>query len=411
MSSSSLLELHYGLQRQFSCSVDPDKLLGNFHAPPPLADPQEAIRRAFASPVNFPHLYQAVLSDDRIALVLDTDTPDAPLIIAGVWNELSRSQVDPENVTVIQPREPNDAPQYDPRVDLPAEVKDKIRWKIHDPSDEAACAYLASTAAGERLYLAREVTEADVVVLIGQTAFDRRLGHRGTTSSLYPGLSNDEARKKCRGTGHRELSPDDHRPLREFNDEAAWLLGTQFTVQVIASRDGHFAHVSAGEIESVYRDSTEWLNDHWMVKVDERPELVIASVDLDAGGHGWKQVASALATARQLVRRGGKIVLLTDLREKPGTGISLLQTAHEPRDCYEPLRTQAPEDQNEAIELLDALEHASVYLLSQLPSELVEELHMIPLESSAEAERLIGSAENYVVVESAQHAWGQVQEP
>lgn len=411
MSSSSLLQLHYGLQRQFSCSVDPDKLLGSFHAPIPLSDPRDAIRKAFASPVDFPHLYQAVLSDDHVTLVLDTDTPDAPLIIAGVWEELSQSRVDPENVIIIQPREPNDAPQYDPRVELPEEVKEKIGWKIHDPADETACAYLASTAAGERLYLAREVTEADIVVLIGQIAFDRRLGHRGTTSLLYPGLSNVEAQKKCRGTGHRELAPEDHRPLREFNNEAAWLLGTQFTVQVIASRDGHFAHVAAGEIESVYKSSTKWLNDHWMIKIDERPELVIASVDLDAGGHRWKQVISALATARQLVRREGKIVLLTDLREKPGTGISLLKTAHEPRDCYEMLREQAPEDQNEATELLDALEHATVFLLSQLPSELVEELHMMPLESVTEAERLIGSAENYVVVESAQHAWGRIQEP
>lgn len=32
MNSSSLLKLKYGLQRQFSCSVDPDKLLGSFHA-------------------------------------------------------------------------------------------------------------------------------------------------------------------------------------------------------------------------------------------------------------------------------------------------------------------------------------------------------------------------------------------
>ena len=411
MSSSSLLQLHYGLQRQFSCSIDPDKLLGSFHAPRPLSDPREAVRGAFASPVNFPHLYQAVLPDDHVALILDTDTPDAPLIIAGVWEELSQSEIDPENVIIVQPSEPNDATQYDPRVELPPEVKEKIGWKMHDPKDESACAYLATTAAGERLYLAREVAEADLVVLIGHIAFDRRLGHRGTTSPLYPGLSNEEAQKKSRGTGHRELSPEDHRPLRDFNNEAAWLLGTQFTVQVIASRDGHFAHVSTGEIESVYKSSTQWLNDHWMIKIDERPELVIASVDLDAGGHGWKQVVSALATARQLVRREGKIILLTDLREKPGEGISLLKSAHEPRDCYEPLRERAPEDQIEATELLDALEHASVFLLSQLPAEEVDELHMIPLESSTEAERLIGSAENYVVVESAQHAWGQISEP
>jgi len=87
-----------------------------------------------------------------------------------------------------------------------------------------------------------------------------------------------------------------------------------------------------------------------------------------------------------------------------------LKKAHEPRDCYEPLRQIAPDDQAEAIELLDALEHASIYLLSQLPSEEVEELHLVALESPTEAERLIDAAENCVFVESAQHAWGRIQE-
>ncbi|MBD3673375.1 MAG: DUF2088 domain-containing protein [Planctomycetaceae bacterium] len=410
MSSSSLLKLSYGLQRQFSCSIEPEKLLGSFHAPKPRENPLEAIREALDRPNNFPSLYQAVLEDDQVAIVLDADTPASSLLLVGVWEELSKSRVDPENVVVVQPFEPGGRTQYDPRVDLPKEVREKIRWVIHDPEDESACAYLASTAGGERLYLSREITEADVVVTVGQTAFDRRLGYRGTTSSLYPGLSNAEAVKKAQGVGHRELAPEDHRPLRDLTNEAAWLLGTQFTVQVVASADGQFAFVQAGELDSVLGETTRWLEDHWMVRIDERPELVIASVDIDAGGHGWKQVISALSTARQLVRREGKIVLLTDLREKPGEGVSLLKTAQESRDCYEPLRESSPDDQAEATELLDALEHASIYLLSQLPSEEVEELHLFPLESATEVERLIEAVESCVVVESAQHAWGRIQE-
>jgi len=354
MSSSSLLKLNYGLQRQFSCSLDPEKLLGSFHAPKPHSRPQEAIRDALDHPHNFPSLHQAILSDDRVTVVLDRDTPSASLLIAGLWDELIRSQLPPENLVIIQPYERGRNQQYDPRVDLPPDIQDKVRWKIHAPEEESDCAYLASSAGGERLYLARDITEADVVVTVGHTAYDRRLGYRGTTSSIYPGLSNLEAVNKSKGIGHRELAPDDNRPLRDLNDEAAWLLGTQFTVQVVPSRDGQFAHVIAGELESVQKKAVQWLNDHWMIKIDERPEMVIASVDLDAGGHGWRQVISALSTARQLVRRDGKIVLLTDLREKPGEGISLLKSAQEPRDCYEPLRVSAPDDQDLLVDRLRA---------------------------------------------------------
>jgi nickel-dependent lactate racemase len=329
-------------------------------------------------------------------------------LIRGLWDELLRSRLPPQNLLILQPFEPGGAKQFDPRTELPAEVRDAVGWKIHHPDEESACGYLASTAAGERIYLAREILDADIVVTVGPTSFDRRLGYRGTSSSLYPGLSNAEAVRRCQGQGHRELSPGDSRPLRELNDEAAWLLGTQFTVQVIPSKQGGFSRIVAGEREAVLRQCKQHLDELWLARIDERPEAVIVAVDLDAGGHGWKQVGAALSTARNLVRREGKIVVLTELREKPGPGMALLKESRESSDVYAPLGQLGPADHAETLELLDTLGQATIYLLSQLPPAEVEELHMIPLESSQEVGRLLASLESCVSIESAQHAWGQV---
>lgn len=408
MSSSSLLSITYGLQREFSCPIAPEKLLGCFEAPRPAADPAGAVRAALEHPIEFPRLRQAILPDDRVVVVLDLDTPDAPTLIAGLWEELSQSRLDPERLLILQPVALDGHRQFDPREALPKAIRNRIEWKIHDATDERGCAYLASTAGGERVYLSRDVIDADVVITVGETTFDQLLGYRGTSSVLYPGLSNIESIKRCRGQGHRELSPNDERPLREITDEAAWLLGTQFTIQVIASTKGHFSHVLAGAIEPVFRDARQLLADHWLIQIDERPDLVVASVDLDAGGHRWKQITAALATARHLVERGGKIVVLSDLRELPGDGIGLLKKVQDPRDCYQPLRELSPPDLNEANELLDTLDHAGVYLLSQLPAERIEELHMFPLGSVDEAQKVIAGATQCVVVESAQHAWGEL---
>ena len=68
--------------------------------------------------------------------------------------------------------------------------------------------------------------------MTGMIAYDSLLGYRGTNSVFYPGLSNTEAIARTRGEGHSELGPDDERPLRQTIDEIAWLLGTQFSVQV-----------------------------------------------------------------------------------------------------------------------------------------------------------------------------------
>lgn len=409
MSSTSLVKVKYGLQREFSCPVEPAHLLGHFSAPTPCSDLADAVRSALDEPIGFPRLHQAVLPDDRVAVVLDLDTPEAPVLMAGIWAELSRSRLKPEQLTIVQPAVEENRNQYDPRVELPEEIRDTVTWRIHNAADDGACAYLASTAAGERLYLARDVTEADVVVTVGQMTFDRLLGYRGTTTSLYPGLSNAETVRRCRGQGHRELSPDDDRPLRELSDEAAWLLGTQFSLQVIASSGGGVSEVLAGEYSAVAREARSRLAERWTISIDERPDLIVASVDLDAGGHGWRQAAAALGTARNLVERGGKIVLLTDMRETPGTGIALLKAAMEPSDCYLPLREMSPPDLNEASELLDALQHAQVYLLSRMPPEEIESLHLTPLESLQEAERLIAQSQSCFFIESAQHTWGRIE--
>lgn len=408
MPSTKQINLQYGLARTFSCEVKPEQLWGTFEAPAPCENPADRIRESLSQPLQFPRLSQAVLPDDRVTIVLDCDTPDSSLLIAGIWEELSQVRIDPEHLLILQPFETGGTKQFDPRIDLPDHVREKIGWKIHNPEDETACGYLASTGSGERIYLAREVLDADVVVTVGQTSFDRRLGYRGTSSSLYPGLSNAEAIKRCQGQGHRELSPADTRPLRELNDEAAWLLGTQFTIQVIASRGGSFSQIVAGEREKVLRHCKSLLDELWLTQIDERPETVIVAVEIDAAGHGWKQVASALSTARSLVRREGKIVVLTDLREKPGAGMSLLKDSREPHEVYAPLGKLSPSDHSETLELLDALDQASVYLLSQLPSDEIEDLHLIPLDSSEQVSRLLSTVESCVTVESAQHTWGEV---
>ena len=57
----------------------------------------------------------------------------------------------------------------------------------------------------------------------------------------------------------------------------------------------------------------------------ERVETVIVAVSTDVSGHGWNQIGRAVATARQLVERGGRIVILSELDEQPGDGLSLLR--------------------------------------------------------------------------------------
>ncbi|MBX3438632.1 MAG: DUF2088 domain-containing protein, partial [Planctomycetaceae bacterium] len=239
------IDISFGADGRFQCSVPAAQVL-LYHAAPPAVDCLETrIRESLASPLDFPALTQAVLPDDRIAIALDDHTPGAPALIRGCWDVLAAVGADPQAVTIVQPGSAAESQRPDPRTQLPPDVTQQVGLVRHDAADSRGLAYLASTTTGERVYLARDIIDADFVLCAGTIAYDPVLGYRGTSSVLYPGLSNAEAIRRSRGQGHDELGPDDVRGLRQTIDEVGWLLGVQFALQVVPAGQDSVAHVLA----------------------------------------------------------------------------------------------------------------------------------------------------------------------
>lgn len=396
-------ELNYGLEGRFRFEMDSERVVAAHVAPDSLADPRHSVAEALAHPTEYPPLDQCVIPDDRIVLVLDRHTPCSAELIAEVWGALARRGVKPADVTILHPADFRGPSPSDPRTALDASVREEIRWVVHDSTVSSDCAYLATTAGGERVYLSRVAMDADVVIPIGPLSFDPVLGYRGTHSVLYPGLSDVDAMRKAVGQGHDELTPDDSRPLRQLIEEVAWLLGSQFAVQVIPASGTGISEVIAGQADAVFKRGRQRLTKTWRMDVPERPELVIAAVEADAAGHTWAQIARALDTARRIVARDGRVLLLTELAEQPSDGIRLISECRAPRDALQPLRTAAPPDLISATQLAHAIDWTNVYLLSKLDPQLVEDLFMIPLASVDEAQRLISGNEPCAIVGGAQH--------
>ena len=320
--ADGLISLDGGLSRDRFTVLAP--------GPAGVADPAAAVRDALANPVEFPGLDRAVIPDDRVAVALSDDLTHPAAVVAGVLADLKRGGVDPARVDVVRASGPSGGRHGgDPRGELSRADAAAVTFTRHDPEDENACAYLASTAAGERVYLARAAVEADVVVTCGALRFDPLLGVAGTYSTLIPGLSDEQAGLKARGQGHAELGPDDSRPLRQLGDEVGWLLGSLFTVQAIPAADGGTAAVLAGGADAVLRAGRGRLDDLWRVRADRRADAVLVAVA--PGSHDrWAATALALDAARRLVTRGGRIVCLTDLAGSPPPGLAELAKADEP---------------------------------------------------------------------------------
>jgi nickel-dependent lactate racemase len=403
------IDLKYGRHGRFASEIDPRRVVLHHPGPGQCAGFANRVRKALSTPLDFPSLVQVCVPGDRVVVALDRHTPCSAELISEIWRMLEQRGIDAAAVQILQPAALDSVPLVDPRQGLPEPVRGEVQWTVHDPTEPKRHAYLAATARGERIYLARELVDADVVISVGMIAYDPVLGYRGTNSVFYPGLSNTEAVVRSRGEGHSELGPDDERPLRQSIDEIAWLLGTQFSVQVIPAAGGGAADVVAGAYDRVFRKGQKLLAGHWHVSLDERADMVVAAVDADSAGHGWDQVGAALATARNLVVKGGKIVLLSELDAEPEIGIELIRKSDSPRSALHPIRKQAPVDMIAATQFANAADWARVYLVSKVPVGMVDELFMVPVENDRELAKLLAGDESCVILGSAQHTYGEVR--
>ncbi len=396
------LDITFGSAGRFQSEILSKRTIQHFQSKENLSDVASALRESLAHSIDFPELKQTCVSSDHVVIALDQETPRADAILAMVWKELSSAGIDPENVLILQPAIWIKANGPDPRSLLPKEIQERIILKQHDPTDESACAYLATTAAGERIYLAKEMVDADLVIPIGPAMFDPLLGFRGEASILFPAFSDTEAIKKFIGSGHDELSPTDSRPLRQQVEEIGWLLGIQFVMSVVPGRGKGVQAIFAGLAEAVARESRAELQSMCRLEVEERADLVLVAVEEETAGHTWEQIASAIDAARRVVNRDGRIVVLSQLAQQCGPGLDILSEVRTPNEALKPIQQISPPDYLAATRIAKAADWANIYLLSELPTGTVEDLFMIPLEEEQEVQKILQGDDTIIVIENAQ---------
>ena len=101
-------------------------------------------------------------------------------------------------------------------------------------------------------------------------------------------------------------------------------------------------------------------------------------------------------------------MLISSLAAEPSEGFAFLRQSETPREALKPLRIESPPDLIPASRLASAADWATVYLLSQLNSDVVESHCMTPLASELEVVRLLERSGSCLLIEGAQHTFGYV---
>jgi nickel-dependent lactate racemase len=191
--------------------------------------------------------------------------------------------------------------------------------------------------------------------------------------------------------------------LQHAAEEAGWLVGSPYTIQVVPGADDTALHVLAGDPRAVFYRGGQLCTEAWRSAIPRRAELVIATVT----GHGqqtWESVARALAVAANAVEEdGGALAVCCQLSDEPGAALQRLAGADDPSAALRRIGKRKPADTLVAAEIAQMLERGKFYLVSQLEDELVESLGILPIAAS-QLSRLAERYESCLVLENAQYA-------
>jgi hypothetical protein len=375
----------------------------------PLDDVAAAVVAALSQPLEYPPLVQTTTPGDRVVVVLDSLLPQVAQITAAVVETLLASGVDADGITILWSEVDCGSGADNPLRLVPPTVAGRIRLLSHDPANRRNLAYLAAAEGGEPILLNRFLTDADVVLPVGCTQRERAAGYFGIHTTIYPAYSDQHTQARFRkhdrfiGNGH-------HRELQQEVNHVAWLLGVNFSLQIVPASGDGILHVLAGQSDVVRRQCRELYRAAWNRTIAHRVQLVVAAVEGVPRQQSWENLGRVVENATHLVEDNGAIAVCCDLATPPGPALQRLIGATSREDAVRQIRRDNPRDALPALQLARALQTNRIYLLSRLDPGLVEDLEMIPIESPGELARLTQRSGSCLVLANAVHAMVRVDE-
>lgn len=364
----------------------------------PLTDVSGSVAAALEDPLDYPPLSAATVPGDKVVVAVEPGLPKVENVIAGALFSLVEKGTEPRDITLVVAS--NLRP---PMALVPKAVRHDVRVVLHNPSDQEGLQYLAADKAARPIYLNRTLCEADLLLPVTTARMSRSLGYVGGYSGIFPTFADVETQRRFQASSAADHSTHQRRRRGEA-DEAAWLLGVHFSLQVVPGANDQVLHVVAGQSQAVTQRGEQLCSAAWQHTLSQKVSMALAAIDGGADQQTWENIARALDSAMKVVADGGCIALLTELNSMPGRALAALAGNHQGEALRQEIERVHSADAHAAALLAEARERFDIFLLSNLAADLVEGIGLGYVETPAQITRLAGGHSSLVLIGSAQYA-------
>ena len=256
----------------------------------------------------------------------------------------------------------------------------EIRCVDGAPED---CVHLGVTSRGTPVDITRVVAEADRRVCLGNIEYHYFAGYSGGAKAIMPGVSTRAAIQANHSMMVQEAACAgnlDTNPLRQDIEEAAALCGVDFLLNVVLDEHKQILRAVAGDVTAAHRAGCAFLDTLYRKEIEQRADIVIVSQGGAPKDLNLYQTQKALDNAKHAVRDGGVVILVGSCKEGLGekTFEAWMTAAPTPHSLIERIQREFRLGGHKAAAIAMVLEHADIYLVSDLAPELVASLFMQP---------------------------------
>ena len=165
------------------------------------------------------------------------------------------------------------------------------------------------------------------------------------------------------------------------------MVGCDFLLNVVLDERKRIVKAVAGDLVRAHREGCRFLDSLYRVEVPRRADVVIVSQGGAPKDLNLYQTQKALDNAKHVVAEGGVVVLVGSCAEGLGnkTFEDWMTRAKRPRDLIDWVQADFKLGGHKAAAIAMVMEHADVYLVSDLDPGLASDLFFTPFSTLSDA--------------------------
>lgn len=291
-------------------------------------------------------------------------------------------------------------------------ITQRLRVLQHDPYDAAKLTSLGKTERGVAVEVNSALRECSKIFLTGGITFHYFAGFTGGRKSICPGLASAktieathllaldfERGGRKAGVGAGLL---DGNAVHEECERVAALVAPAFGINTIVDEAKQAVKIFCGDWRLAHRSACDYYLDQYSTTIPEKRDVVIASCGGFPHDINLIQAHKALDMAALACNEGGTIILLAECSDGLGRPDFLKWfDAADSRALEARLVNGYEVNGQTAWSLLTKAERYRVVLVSDLPSDDVKRMQMIPAPTLAAALDHSGGSNGYILPRGA----------